>query len=195
MPSNEAPATYDAQPDAFETLRDQYRPKAIGLLLLGESRPAGDTFFYKADSHLFFATREAWVRAHGSAPIGSEFLGLLKDQGVWLYDLAAAPVNRMSGRPRREAVATRSADLVDLLRATNPSHVVTIKRSLEPIARAALISAGLEMDRLVVLPFPLYQWRADYVAGLAHVFATLGDVVADARCTGVKGGRRGSSAP
>jgi hypothetical protein len=177
---NEAPAKYDVQPDAFETLREQYRPDAIGLLLLGESRPAGGTFFYKADSHLFFATREAWVRAHGSAPIGSEFLNELKEHGVWLYDLAAAPVNRMSGRPRREAVASRTADLVDLLRATNPSQVVAIKRSLGPIARSAMIAAGLGSDRLVVLPFPLYQWRAEYAAGLASVFATLGGFVATA---------------
>ena len=169
----EAKAKFASQPDEFESLRGFYRPETVKLLLLGESRPAGGTFFYKADSHLFFATREAWVRAYGSAPYGAEFLGQLRNSGVWLYDLAHAPVNRMGGRPRREAVESRTADLVALLRASKPSRVVAIKRSLEPVTRSATISAGLEPDRLVVLPFPLYQWRAAYVEGLASVFADI----------------------
>jgi len=175
---SEAAPAYDEQPNEFESLRDRYRPEAIHVLMVGESRPAGGTFFYKADSHLFYATREAWVRAHGAAPHGAEFLSQLKDHGVWLYDLAVAPVNRMSGRPRREAVASRTADLVELMRATNPARVVAIKRSLEPVARSAMTSAGMNLDRLVVLPFPLYQWRAEYVEGLAGVFAALGDLAA-----------------
>lgn len=171
----ESPASYGEPPDEFEPLRDRYRPEVIRVLMLGESRPAGGTFFYKADSHLFYATREAWVRAHGSAPYGTEFLDQLKDRGVWLYDLAAAPVNRMSGRPRREAVAARTAELVELLRTAVPSQVVAIKRSLEPAARSAMASAGLDLERLLIVPFPLYQWRAEYVEGMAEVFATLGD--------------------
>lgn len=175
---SESAPTYDEQPNDFESLRDRYRPGAIHVLMVGESRPAGGTFFYNADSHLFYATREAWVRAYGAAPQGTEFLGQLKDHGVWLYDLAAAPVNRMSGRPRREAVASRTADLVELMRATNPARVVAIKRSLESVARSAMTAAGVKRDRLVVLPFPLYQWRAEYVQALAGVFAALGDPVA-----------------
>jgi hypothetical protein len=168
----EAQTTYDVA-EEFEGLRDRYRPGEIKLLLLGESRPAGGTFFYKADSHLFFATREAWVRAYGSAPFGVEFLSELQRNGVWLYDLAAAPVNRMPGRPRREAVMAQTADLVRLLRATEPPRVVAIKRSLEPVARSAMLAGGMDLGCLRVLPFPLYQWREEYLRELAGVFASL----------------------
>jgi hypothetical protein len=170
----ESAAPYDDSADEFEVLRERYRPRSIRALMLGESRPAGGTFFYRADSHLFYATREAWVLAHGSARYGTAFLDQLKGHGIWLYDLAAAPVNRMSGRPRREEVASRTGELVELLRKANPSQVIAIKRSLEPVARAAMASAGMDLERLVVVPFPLYQWRAEYVQSMSNVFVELG---------------------
>ncbi len=170
----ESAAPYGESADEFEALRERYRPATIRVLMLGESRPAGGTFFYRADSHLFYATREAWVLAHGSAGYGTDFLDQLKDAGIWLYDLAAAPVNRMSGRPRREVVASRTAELVELLRAANPLQVIAIKRSLEPAARAAMASAGLDLERLLVVPFPLYQWRAEYLERMSEVFGAVG---------------------
>jgi hypothetical protein len=169
----EARPDYEVPPDDFESMRQQYRPPDIKVLLVGESRPAAGTFFYLANSHLFFATREAFVRGRGSAAYGEVFLGQLQQNGVWLYDLAFSPVNQLAGRPRREAVAERITDLVELLRESNPATVVTIKRSLESVVRSAMDSAGISLDRLVALPFPLYQWREEYVKGLARIFRQL----------------------
>lgn len=163
----EASAAYAADGD-FDALRERYRPTAVEVLLVGESRPAGGTFFYLANSNLFAATRDAYVVAFGSAPRGVEFLELLQREGVWLYDLSSAPVNRMRGRPRRDAVDDRASGLVPVLRDTRPATVVVVKRSLEGTVRRALEAAGIETE-LHVLPFPLYQWRAQYVAGLARV--------------------------
>jgi hypothetical protein len=59
-----------------------------------------------------------------------------------------------------------------MLREANPATVVSIKRSLVPVVRSAMDSAGIPVDRLVTLPFPLYQWRQEYVNGLAAVFAS-----------------------
>lgn len=167
----ERTADYRLASGSFEDLRDRYRPIAIKVLLVGESRPAGGTFFYLANSRLFFATREAFFAAHGSAAVGDAFLAQLQKNGLWLYDLAASPVNRMSGRPRQEAVDARTSDLVQLLREAKPQAVVVIKRSLEPTVRSATISAGLDLRLLHALPFPLYQWRKEYVAGLATILA------------------------
>ena len=167
----EAAADYGPAPDNFEVLRDRYRPAVIKVLLVGESRPAGGTFFYAANSHLFFATREAFFAAHHVAAPGDAFLAQLQQEGVWLYDLAASPVNRVSGRPRQEAVEARTANLVQLLRHADPRIVVAIKRSLEPVVRSAMVSAQIDLGRLHVLPFPLYQWRKDYVSGLAAILA------------------------
>jgi hypothetical protein len=155
----------------YEALRDRYRPSTIRILLVGESRPAGGTFFYLANSRLYSATREAFLTARGAAASGSAFLEQLRADGIWLYDLSEAPVNRSGGRPRRDAIAARTAGLVDLIRDERPGLVVVIKRSLEAIVRSAMSDADLPASRLRVLPFPLYQWRAKYVAGLAAILA------------------------
>ena len=156
----------------YEELRDRFRPEPIDTLLVGESRPAGGTFFYLANSNLFYATHDAFQRAQGPMPPGEAFLSYLRDNGVWLYDLVAQPVDHLPGRPRRSAVQARIGQLVALLRHSQPSSVVVIKKSLAPTVRQALEEADLSLERLVVLPFPLYQWRADYVRGLAAVVAS-----------------------
>ena len=163
----EAAASYHAMDDRWETLRERYRPKKIDILLVGESRPAGGTFFYLTNSNLYYATHEAFQLALGPMPQGTDFLELLRDRGVWLYDMADAPVDRLRGRPRRAAVQARVAELVDLLRESRPRLVVAIKKDLAAAVRQALQDAELEVDRLRVRPFPLYQWRAEYLSGLA----------------------------
>lgn len=165
----EASAPYQADPDEYERLRQQFRPKRIDILLVGESRPAGGTFFYRANSNLYYATHEAYQVALGPMPSGDAFLSFLGERGVWLYDLADAPVDRMRGRPRRDAVRARVSDLVALLRESRPRVVVAIKKDLAATVRQALIDADLDAARLHVLPFPLYQWRQAYVRGLASI--------------------------
>jgi hypothetical protein len=67
------------------------------------------------------------------------------------------------------------AELADLLRESRPRRVVVIKRDLAPTVRQALRDADLDADGLRVLPFPLYQWRAEYVRGLAALIAEAGE--------------------
>ena len=162
----ESQASYGAAQDRYEGLRQRYRPNRIDTLLVGESRPAGGTFFYLANSKLYYATHEAFQLALGPMPTGEAFLDLLHDRGVWLYDMADAPVDRMRGRPRRDAVRARASELVDLLRENRPRLVVAVKKDLAATVRQAMEDADLERDRLHILPFPLYQWRTDYVRGL-----------------------------
>jgi hypothetical protein len=165
----EAAGSYVADAGDDEALRQQYRPAKIETLMVGESRPAGGTFFYRANSNLFYATRQAYQLAHGSAPAGEQLLGALKERGFWLYDIADRPVDRMRGRPRQAAVQERVSALVELLRDSPPTVVVAIKKDLAATVRQAMEEAELLTDRLHVLPFPLYQWRREYVTGLAEL--------------------------
>jgi hypothetical protein len=168
----EAPTAYEAEADPYEGLRQRYRPARIDILMVGESQPAGGTFFYLANSNLYYATQQAFQLAFGPMPEGEDFFDVLRNRGVWLYDVADAPVDRTRGRPRREAVQARISDLVDVLRQDQPRVVVVIKKDLAPTVRKAVEDAGIGADRLRVLPFPLYQWRAEYIRGLA---ALIGD--------------------
>jgi hypothetical protein len=171
----EASAYVVADPD-YESLRHEYRPSVLQILLVGESRPAEGTFFYLANSNLFHATRAAFAAALGPMPSGERFLRYLADRGVWLFDIADQPVDRLPGRPRKAAVSARIGNLVELLNETHPEIVVAIKRNLAPAIRQAMHAAGVHLDRLHVLPFPLYQWRREYVDGLSEIVRGLEDV-------------------
>jgi hypothetical protein len=173
----ETAAAYAASDADYEALRERYRPPGkLAILLVGESRPAGGTFFYLANSNLYYATRQAFAEALGPMPPGEAFLRYLADHDVWLYDLAAGPVDRLAGRPRKAAVAARIGDFVELLRETRPKAIVAVKRDLSAVVRQAMADADVPTDRLTVVPFPLYQWRREFVRELAEVAQrTLGE--------------------
>ena len=151
-----------------ERLREHYRPDDVAVLFVGESAPAGGTVFYQADSHLFRAVREACVRAFGPLPDGPAFLEWFKERNFWLYDLAVEPVNRMRGRPRKDAVEKGVVPLARVMRDLGPNFVVTIKEWIAPTVRAAADLARMPQARVVVLPFPLYQWRERFVTELSE---------------------------
>lgn len=188
----EAAANYASSDDDFERLRDQYRPAKIEILLVGESRPAGGTFFYLANSNLFYATREAFQAAFGPMPSGEGFLLSLRERGVWLFDLANQPVDQLPGRPRRAAVQARVGGLAQLLREARPRLVIAIKRDLAAAVRQAMDDVDLLKDRLHVLPFPLYQWRRDYVSGLTALLK--GDPTREAESAGTDSPRKSTPA-
>lgn len=154
--------------DPREALRQRYRPDDIVVLFVGESAPAGGTFFYEANSNLFRATREACALAFGNVPDGTAFLRWFRDQGFWLCDLTDRPVNRKRGRPRKLEVNAGVAGLAAVIADAQPDFVVSVKTSIETEVRQAAERAGFAGNRIVVLPFPLYQWRVAYVRELAR---------------------------
>ena len=155
----------------IDDLRTKYRPAAVTLLLVGESSPAGGTHFFRADSNLFRAVRAAYVEALGEAtvPDGEAFLRFFSDRGGWLVDLADRPVNRITGRPRRDRVDAGIEGLRGILMGARPERVVAIKSSIAGDVRQAARLAGFDEARIDVLPFPLYQWRRMFIDQLAAI--------------------------
>lgn len=168
QPEEHADVVNDNRDEPRERLRARYRPSDIVVLFVGESAPAGGSFFYQANSNLFSATREACDVAFGGVPEGREFLRWFKDQGLWLYDLAEGPVNRQRGRPRKLAVSAGVAMLAELIGDAEPDFVIAVKTSIEADVRQAAERAGISGNRVLILPFPLYQWREVYVRELAR---------------------------
>jgi hypothetical protein len=161
-------ANADAKSDERDLLRARYRPDDVWVLMVGESPPAGGTFFYQADSHLYDATREAFEVALGPMPQGEAFLERFQAMGFWLYDVVREPVNRKRGRPRGDAVAAGVSALAALIADLEPDFVVGVKTSLEGIVGQAARMSDFPASRVVVLPFPLYEWRREYVSQLSR---------------------------
>lgn len=123
----------------------------------------------EANSNLYQATRAAFADALGEdvVPVGEAFLRFFRDQGCWLVDLPDGPVNRLSDTERRRAVDRGVDQLARTIRETAPERIVAVKRDIEDPVRRATAQAGADEVSLLVLPFPVRQWRRIYVEGLA----------------------------
>src|SRR6202789_3451182 len=86
---------------ARERLRGKYRPIKVRILFVGESPPASGRFFYHADSGLYRAIREAFVKAFPNLR-EADFLKLFRNLGCYLLDLCDRPVDHLQPRSRRK---------------------------------------------------------------------------------------------
>ncbi len=158
---------------AIAGLRARYRPSATRVLFVGESSPAGGTHFYRADSNLYRATREAFGLALNvvEPPQGDAFLAWFQELGCWLVDLAEHPVDRSTATERTRAVGAGIPALARTIREVRPARVLVVLRRIAPAARRAARIAGADDRNVDVLPFPVRQWRPVYVDQLAGILA------------------------
>ena len=76
-----------------EELRKSYKPDKVKILFVGESPPAGGTFFYNANSNLYRNTKKAFEIAL-EKEWSYDFLSDFKKMGCYLVDLCLIPVNK-----------------------------------------------------------------------------------------------------
>jgi hypothetical protein len=151
---------------ARERLRTRYRPSRVRVLFVGEAPPASGLFFYRADSGLYRAIRDAFASA---LPIVDEndFLSSFKMLGCYLVDLCGKPVDRMPRRFRLKACRDGEVRLAKILKRLRPEIIVTVVRSIEPNVRCSVQVAGWAGEHLE-LPYPgrWHQHRAAFVRGI-----------------------------
>jgi hypothetical protein len=143
------------------------------VLFVGESSPAGGTHFYRADSNLYRATREAFGLALNvvEPPQGDAFLAWFQELGCWLLDLAEHPVDQSTPTERTRAVDAGIPALARTIREVQPARVLVVLRRIAPAVRRAARIAGADDRNVDVLPFPIRQWRPVYVDQLAGILA------------------------
>jgi len=156
-----------------EEIRNRFRPKVTRLLLIGESPPANGTFFYKADSTLYYHTISAFDKAGLATRNPALFLDTFRDLSCFLDDLCHFPVNNLPG-PERQAARDRSVPgLSSRLRGICPRVVVCVMIAIVPAVRRALEAAGMETTEFRALPFPAQGHQRQYVEQLAKIVSGL----------------------
>ncbi len=141
-----------------EALRAAYRPDRIAVLFVGESAPAGGTFFYAGDSQVHRYLSDA-LSPHlpGSRP----FLDRFRDAGLYLDDLVLTPVNRLAPRERAARNLAAVPCLAARLAAYRPLAVVGIAKTIAIPLAQALARAGLTCP-LHVISFPGTGQQANF---------------------------------
>jgi hypothetical protein len=151
-----------------ERQRRRYRPDDVRVLFIGESLPAGGTFFYYGNSKLYEATKEAFEAAIPTLRRNHDFLTAFQQLGCYLEDLASIPVNGMPDDAREQACDDGVRALARRIKPYSPLVVtLVIKRIAVPAARA-LRQAQLDGVPLEKLPFPNWPKQHEtYTAELA----------------------------
>ena len=154
---------------ANERLRRRYRPDDVRVLFIGESPPSGGTFFYRANSKLYAATREAFEAAIPALRREDDFLDVFERLGCYLDDLCLKPVNDLDIRdPQRLAERSRGvAPLARRMKPLQPSVVCVAMKAIVPEVDQATERAKLDACR-EALPFPA-RHRPQYVSGLTDL--------------------------
>ena len=149
-----------------ESLRNRFRPKRVRVILVGESPPAGGTFFYAANSNLFRYTKDAFESVYGQRwTRGADFLNFFASEGFFLDDLCLVPVNNMNPSDRRRCRRQGIPALSDRLRGLSPAAAAVTPKAISREVSQAFELAGLELQPMA-LPFPAMSWQRDYVDAL-----------------------------
>lgn len=157
------------EPSEITDARARYRPDEVKVLLIGESRPAGGTFFYLGNSILFAATREAFLRARPDVD-PEKFLAAFKVSGCYLEDLCLRPVNKLPDVEREAARVEAIPDLAARIEGLNPEVIVVVMQGIADEARGALAMAELDSVPTEFVPFPREPYRDQYVREVSRHF-------------------------
>jgi hypothetical protein len=161
--------TSDAGVDRFEVLRERYRPATVSILFVGESRPAGETFFYDGNSHLFRYTAEAFGYDAKKGIDPKAFLTHFRDLGCYLTDLCHLPVNHLPPRAREAERNSWVEALADTIQVVKPKAVVSVMKDIRPYVERAALSTDVQLSGMWHLPFPAQGHQREYVAELRRV--------------------------
>jgi len=140
---------------ATESLRRSYRPDQVRLLLVGESPPASGRFFYRANSMLFRATRDAFARAYDCDWLtGRDFFEFFQSLGCYLDDLCLEPVNKDDDLDREQKRRQGVPSLAGRIKKYAPLAIASVMREIHQyVAEAAARASGRSVT-VASLPFP-----------------------------------------
>ena len=135
-----------------ERLRRRYRPDEIRLLFIGESPPASGRFFYRQDSGLYRALRDAFHALDQSIE-DDRFLECFKEAGCYLIDVCPEPVDHLAGPRRRAACLASEPALARAIAWLQPAVIAILLRSIQSNVRRAADRAGWH-GPVIDLPYP-----------------------------------------
>jgi hypothetical protein len=121
----------------------------VKVLFVGESAPAGGTFFYAGNSQIFYALRDTLAPHLGPG----DFLANFQAAGFFLDDLSLEPIDWQTASQRKWAHAANVASLATRLQVYRPQAVVALLKAIEPSVLDACRQAGLAIIPSAV-PFP-----------------------------------------
>ena len=166
-------------PENAERLRRRYCPARVRLLFIGESPPASGRFFYRQDSGLYRAIRDAFRMVDPSIT-DDTFLENFQASGCYLIDACACPVDHLDANSRRAACLASEPALTRRIRNLEPDSIVTLVKSIRHIVQRAASNARWR-GPILDLPYP-GRWASHRKIFLEHLAPQLEQLFARRGC-------------
>jgi len=143
-----------------EEMREEYKPKKVKLLLVGESPPKDGVFFYGSSQkcQMTTYTSQAFELAFNEKFKNiQEFLQFFKDKNCFLDDLCTEPVDKEDNNARNKKLQKSIPTFANKLRKINPEIIVIALMKIEQyVASAIKISKMNSQPTVYTLPFAGY---------------------------------------
>ncbi len=164
----------------YEELREKYRPARVRVLLIAESPPdpgSGDRrFFYSPvltrNDNLYRGVAEAVYGERRDVDLRDKpaVLKRLKEDGLWLIDATEYPINKTTSTVRAREIAAAVPRLIERCLELAPEiGVIICHTKVYAAAARALREAGVTVLHTEPIPFPLGNWRAEFVSRFRRV--------------------------
>lgn len=164
----------DVKSSDLEEIRKKYRPNKIHVLFIGESAPAGGTFFYLANSNLYRYTQESYESVYKEECIkGIDFLNFFKNLGCYLEDLCLEPVNNLNNNNRKLKRNEYVNSLTERIRKANPKSIIVVMLSIRENVEESIRLSGIGDIPIYYLPFPSQGNQRRYVEKLINALENL----------------------
>lgn len=159
---------------SIETIRRSYKPDHVNVLFIGESAPAGGTFFYYGNSSLTKYTAEGFLKAYKVKFSNNlEFINRYRENNYYLDDLSLIPANHMNRIDRREAWRSSVDSLSLRLKKYSPNAIISIMKAIEPYVKKAMKMAQTGDIPFYSLPFPAFSHHLEYMDKLSWTLSDL----------------------
>jgi len=171
----------DKKEGDYKRIRDRYNPTKqnmkVKVLFIGESPPK-NSFFYCANSNLYFATKEAFEKAYRKQI--PNFLDCFKHLGCYLIDLynklnikAKSPCGQIDQQEKRKLISNLATQISQL----NPHFIIVVHERVccwtILSAKEALKNLGnlanFSLNDIRCLPFPRCNCRDAYINQLVEI--------------------------
>ena len=151
-----------------EILRASYKPNKIKILIVGESAPAGGTFFYDK-SNMTLYTKKAFENAFDkSFSNEKDFLDFFKNQNCYLDDICLTPIDKMENQQREQMLKNSVVDFSERLKIYQPDVIIVALKKIVKYTQKAIELSKVQ-SQYYQIPFAGNGWQNKYIEELEKI--------------------------